>query len=344
MTLVRFEGYGDFLTQLKERVRQAQTRAAFAVNRELVLLYWSIGQDILARQREQGWGAKVIDQLAADLKHEFPEMAGFSPRNLKYMRSFAEAWPDEAFVQQVAAQLPWFHNCVLLDKVKDEQDRRWYAQKTIANGWSRNVMVHQIESRLHERQGKAVTNFAQVLPDARSELAAQVLKGPYNFDFLMLGEAARERELEEGLLAHLRDFLLEFGGGFALVGSQYHLEVGEQDFYLDLLFYHLHLRCFVVVDLKMGDFQPEFAGKMNFYLSAVDDLLRHADDEPSIGLILCKANNRVIAEYALRDTHKAMGISTYQLGRALPDELRGSLPGVEELEARLRSPEESEQP
>lgn len=285
------EGYNDFLHDLKERIRRAQVRAVLAVNRELVLLYWQIGCDILTRQQQQGWGAKVIERLAKDLQREFPEMKGFSSRNLKYMRAFAEAYPDEQTVQQAAAQIPWFHNCVLLDKVKDRTERLWYIQQTLEYGWSRNVLVHQIDSGLYHRQGRAITNFERALPKPQSDLAQQLLKDPYNFDFLSLGKEAQERDLERALLDHIRKFLLELGVGFAFVGSQYHLTVGGDDFYIDLLFYHLRLRCYVVIDLKMSAFQPEFSGKMNFYLSAVDDLLRHPDDQPSIGMILCKSKN-----------------------------------------------------
>jgi predicted nuclease of restriction endonuclease-like (RecB) superfamily len=329
------DGYQVFLTGIKERIRTAQVRAALSVNRELVLLYWQIGREILERQESESWGAKVIDHISSDLTHEFPGIKGFSTRNLKYMRKFAEVWSDEQFVQQVAAQIPWFHNCTILDKVQDPDEQEWYIRKTIENGWSRNVLVHQLETRLYMREGKAVTNFSVSLPPARSDLATQLLKDPYVFDFLDLGEEALERDLERGLLENLRNFLIEMGVGFSFVGSQYHLEVGEQDYYLDLLFYHLRLRCFVVIDLKIGEFLPEYAGKMNFYLSAVDDLLCHADDLPSIGIILCKSRNRVIAEYALRDMKKPMGVSTYQLMTALPDNLRESLPSVEELEAEL---------
>lgn len=328
-------GYDDFLRDLKQRMREAQVRAGLAVNRELVLLYWRIGREILARQEQEGWGAQVIDRLSADLRAAFPGMQGFSSRNLKYMRAFAEAYPDEAFVQQVAAQIPWFHNCVLLDRVKDDGEREWYIRQAIQAGWSRNVLVHQIESQLYRRQGKALSNFAATLPTPASEVAQQVLKDPYAFDFLTLGPQARERDLERGLLEHLRDFLVELGVGFAFVGSQYPLDVGGDEFRIDLLFYHLRLRCYVVIDLKMGQFQPEFAGKMNFYLSAVDSLVRHPDDRPSIGLILCKSRNQVVVEYALRDTSKPLGIAEYRLSEALPEQLQGSLPTIETLEAEL---------
>ncbi|HXM30396.1 MAG: DUF1016 domain-containing protein [Acidobacteria bacterium] len=329
------EGYDEFLRGLKERIRTAQVRAALAVNRELVLLYWRIGQDILERQRQSGWGSKVIDRLAADLRSAFPEMSGFSPRNLKYMRAFAEAWPDEDFVQQVAAQLPWFHNCTILDKLKNLAERIWYAQQTIENGWSRNILIHQIESNLFHRKGKAITNFDRTLPAPQSELAQQIIKDPYNFDFLSLGSEAKERDLERGLIAQLQKFLLELGVGFAFVGSQYPLEVDGEDFFIDLLFYHLKLRCFVVIDLKMDQFRPEYAGKMNFYLSAVDDLLKHSSDQPSLGIILCKTKKKMVVEYALRDTSKPLGVAEYRITAALPERLKGNLPSIEDLEAEL---------
>jgi predicted nuclease of restriction endonuclease-like (RecB) superfamily len=328
-------GYAELLESLKARIREAQVRAALSVNRELVLLYWHIGREILQRQEREGWGAKVIDRLARDLRREFPDMKGFSPRNLKYMRAFAEAWPDEQIVQQAAAQIPWFHNVVLLEKVKDHAARLWYAQQTIEHGWSRNVLVHQIESKLYQRQGKAITNFERTLPAPQSDLARSLIKDPYVFDFLSLGPGAQERDLERALLNHVRDFLLELGKGFAFVGSQYRLDVGGEEFYIDLLFYQLRLRCFVVIDLKIGEFKPEYAGKMNFYLSAVDDLLRHSEDRPSIGLILCKSQNRLVAEYALRDVSKPMGIATYRLTEALPADLQENLPSIEELKKEL---------
>lgn len=327
--------YAALLSDLKAQIRTAQTRAALSVNRELVVLYWHIGRVILQRQQAEGWGAKVIDQLSRDLKAEFPYMKGFSPRNLKYMQQFAAAWPDEQMVQQLVAQIPWGHNIILLQSLKDAAQREWYAQAAIQHGWSRNVLAHQIDSRLKERQGQATTNFDRALPASQSELARQLLKDPYNFDFLTLHDEALERDLEKGLLAHLRDFMLELGVGFAFVGSQYHLEVGGEDFYLDLLFYHLKLRCYVVVELKIGEFRPEYVGKMNFYLSAADDLLRHEQDGPSIGLLLCRTQNKVIAEYALRGVDKPLGVSTYELAESLPAELRGSLPSVEELEKEM---------
>ena len=328
--------YAKFLADIKTRIRSAQTRAALSVNSELVLLYWQIGNDILKRQDEQGWGAKVIASLSHDLSHEFPQMKGFSSRNLKYMRGFAVAYPDEAFVQEVLAQITWYHNITLLSKVKDSKEREWYIRQTIQQGWSRNVLVHQIESGLFNRQGNAVTNLERTLPAPQSELVSEVLKDPYNFDFLTLGKEFSERDLHQSLLTHIRDFLMELGVGFAFVGSEHHLEVGDQDFYIDLLFYHLRLRCYVVIELKVGNFIPEYAGKLNFYLSAVDDLLRQeSHDQPSVGILLCKTRNRIVAEYALRDMNKPMGVSTYQLMHALPENLRSSLPSIEELEAEL---------
>ncbi len=329
------DGYDDFLQQVKQRIRTAQVKAALSVNRELILLYWQIGCEILTRSQQQGWGAKVVTKLAKDLKNAFPQMKGFSERNLKYMRTFAETYPDEQIVQQLVAQIPWGHNLRILDSVKETSVRLWYVQKTIENGWSRNVLVHQIESDLYNRQGKAITNFEQTLPKPQSELAQQLIKDPYNFDFLSLGEKALEKDLEKALTEQIRSFLLELGVGFAFLGSQYHIEVGEQDFYIDLLFYHVKLRCYIVIDLKIEEFKPEFSGKMSFYVSAVDDLLRHPDDKPTIGIILCKTKNRTIVEYALRDMNKPIGVSTYQLRDALPEKLKENLPTVEQLEAEL---------
>lgn len=324
--------YGAFLHSLKERIQHAQVRAMLSVNRELVLLYWQIGREILDRQLLQGWGTKVVEQLSRDLRSAFPEMKGLSQRNLKYMRSFADSYRDEGFVQQAAAQIPWFHNCVILDKIKDKKEREFYIRQTIVNGWSRNILALQIESRLHLRQGKAVTNFDLTLTKPQSDLAQDILKDPYNFDFLMLGTESHERDVENALLLNLRKFLLELGVGFAFVGNQYHFEVGGQDFYIDLLFYHLQLRCFIVIDLKMRQFQPEDSGKMNFYLSAVDDLLRNENDQPSIGLILCREKNRFIAEYAIRNIKNPIGVSDFHLVSALPENLEGNLPSVEQLE------------
>ena len=329
------QGYADWLADLKGRIHTAQQRAALAVNRELVLLYWQIGRDILARQADQGWGAKVIERLAHDLRTAFPDMKGFSPRNLKYMRAFAEAWSNETFVQQAVAQMPWGHNMVLLDKLSTPEARRWYAAKAIENGWSRNVLVMQIESRLLERSGSAVTNFLTTLPAAQSDLALESLKDPYRFDFLGLGDQAHEREIEHALVQHVTDFLLELGAGFAYVGRQFLLNVGGEDFFIDLLFYHLKLRCYVVIELKGGKFKPEHLGQLGFYLTAVDRQVKHAQDNPSIGLLLCKTKNEVVAEYALGDKSQPMGIAEYKLLESLPEELQTSLPSIEQIEREL---------
>ena len=327
--------YTDWLAELKTRIHNAQQRAALAVNRELVLLYWQIGQDILARQAQQGWGAKVIERLAQDLRAAFPDMKGFSPRNLKYMRAFAEAWPDTAFVQGVLAQLPWYHQLALLDKLPGAEARCWYAAKAIEHNWSRNVLVMHIETRLKERSGAALTNFAASLPKPLSDLARESIKDPYRFDFLGLTDEAQEREVEHALVKHVTEFLLELGAGFAFVGRQVLLNVGGDDFFIDLLFYHLKLRCYVVIELKGGKFKPEHLGQLGFYLTAVDMQVKAEQDQPTIGLLLCKSKNKVVAEYALRDTAQPIGVAEYQLIESLPAELQTSLPSIEQIEQAL---------
>lgn len=329
------DSYNDFFKVLKERIRSAQVKAALAVNRELTTLYWQIGQEILRRQQEEGWGAKVIDRLARDLKMEFPEMTGFSPRNLKYMRAFAEAYPEEEFVHQVGAQIPWKHNCVILDKIKSPEQRIWYAKKTIENGWSRNILVHQIDTDLYSRQGGALTNFTEVLPAPQSELAQSVLKSEYNLEFLNLREKALERDLERALIDHIQKFLLELGVGFAFVGSQYRLEVEGDEFFVDLLFYHLGLSCFVVIELKTTDFKPEYSGQINFYVNVIDNKLRRRHDNPTIGIILCRSKKKSIVEYALQGMTQPIGVSTYRTTNALPDEMRDSLPSIEDLQHEI---------
>lgn len=331
------EGYVEWLKEIKERIRSAQQRAVLAANNEMIVVYWQIGRDILERQEQQGWGAKVVERLAADLRREFPDMKGFSRANLLYMRSLAESWPDSSIVQQLVGQIPWGHNITLLTKVKDSAEREWYARAAIEYGWSRAVLLHQIESKLYHRQGKAITNFDKRLPAALSELAQQTLKDPYLFDFFAIGKEAHERDIENALVEHITRFLLELGAGFACVGRQVHLEVGGEDFYLDLLFYHLKLRCYVVIELKAVAFKPEYAGKLNFYLSAVDATMKHESDNPSIGLILCKDKNRLVAEYALKDISKPVGISEYRLIESIPEDLKGSLPSIEQIEAELSS-------
>lgn len=347
-------GYAHALELVKARIRAAQLQASLSVNRELVRLYWDIGKQIVERQTNEKWGSAVIERLGRDLQAEFPGVAGFSRQNLWYMRSFYLAWTvdvkklqqavggfDGVDLPDAVASIPWGHNIQLLSKLDDPLQRLWYARKTVEHGWSRAVLTHQIDTAAHERQGKAITNFERTLPPQQSDLARDVLKDPYHFDFLSLGPAVKEEDIRRGLLAHLRDFLIELGTGFAYVGTRYHLEVGGQDYYLDLLFYHLRLRSYIVVELKLEAFEPEHAGKMNFYLSAVDDLLRHPEDRASIGLILCRRKNRVVVEYSLRDSSKPMGVASYQLLRdSLPEPLRDSLPSVEQIEAELeRAPE-----
>lgn len=328
-------GYADWLAELKGRIHSAQQRAAHAINRELVRLYWQIGRDILARQALQGWGAKVIDRLAHDLRTAFPNMKGFSPRNLKYMRAFAEAWPEEPFVQEVLAQLPWYHHLALLDKLPGPETRKWYVAKAIEHNWSRNVLVMQIESRLLERSGQAVTNFPATLPAPQSDLARESIKDPYRFDFLGLTDEAQEREIEGALVRHVTEFLLELGSGFAFVGRQVLLNVGGDEFFIDLLFYHLKLRCYMVIELKGGKFKPEHLGQLGFYLTAVDAQVKHPDDGPTIGLLLCKGKNKVVAEYALRNNAQPLGVAEYQLVESLPAELQTSLPSIAQIEREL---------
>lgn len=330
------EGYADWLADLKTRIHSAQQRATLAVNRELVLLYWQIGRDILARQASQGWGAKVIERLAHDLRNAFPDMKGFSRANLMYMRAFAEAWPDEQIVQQAVGQLPWGHNLVLLTRLKQPEQRLAYARAAIEHGWSRNVLNIHIETRLLERTGKAVTNFAERLPAPGSDLARESLKDPYLFDFLDIGKEADEREIESALVTHITQFLLELGAGFAFVGRQVHLEVGGDDFFLDLLFYHLKLRCYVVIELKADKFKPEHLGQLGFYLTAVDRQVKSEQDNPSIGLLLCKSKNKVVAEYALGDKSQPMGIAEFKLLEELPEPLQNSLPSIEQIENELK--------
>lgn len=327
--------YKKFLDDLKSRVATSRYKAALSANREMILLYHHIGTEILISQDRNGWGAKIIKQLSRDLRSEFPEMKGFSPQNLKYMKRFAEEYSFEEISQQAVDQLPWGHNITLMYEIKDKNERAFYIQKTKEYGWSRNILSMQIETNLYKREGKAITNFGAKLPAPHSELANATLRNPYMFDFLSLGKDAHEREVEKALVNHIERFLLELGEGFAFLGRQYHLQVEDQDFYLDLLFYHIKLRSFLIVELKSGKFKPEYAGKMNFYLSAVDDLLRQPGDNPSIGLILCRSKVGVLAEYALRDMSKPIGLAEYKLTELLPKEIKTLLPTIEELEVEL---------
>ncbi len=371
------EGYAELLADIKQRIVTARVKAALAVNRELIALYWDIGRLIVERQQREVWGRRVIEQLARDIQAVFPGLGGFSPSNLWRMRLLYLVYSQDvailaqavrelahdarldapppsgkvlaqavrelggADLPEPVAEIPWGHNVVLLEKLNDTAERLWYAQKTIELGWSRAVLVHQIESGLYRRQGRAITNFERTLPAPQSDLARQLLKDPYTFDFLGLADDVREHELEQGLIDHIQRFILELGKGFAFVGRQYPLEVGGETFYLDLLFYHLHLRCFVVIDLKVQPFQPEFVGKLNFYATAVDNLLRHATDHPTIALLLCKERNRVIVEYALQDSARPLGVATYRL---LPEEIKANLPSPEEFEAQLATFEAASPP
>jgi predicted nuclease of restriction endonuclease-like (RecB) superfamily len=371
--------YAGLLSDLKQRIRAAQVRTAMASNASMLLLYWEIGGVLEERQKTGGWGAAVLPRLADDLHNELPEVTGFSARNMRRMIQFRQEYPalfaiwprpvaksdlpaagtgigqppvtqsasdssDAAIWQRAVASLTWAHNVILIEKVKHLPTRLWYALHAFENGWSRDVLSLQIQSRAHARQGQAVTNFQRTLPPPQSDLAAQLLKDPYVFDFLTLEKPFHERELETGLLRHLQDFLVELGSGFAFVGRQVHMEVGEDDFYIDLLFYHLQLRCFIVIDLKVGRFKAEYAGKMNFYLSVVDDRMKHVHDQPSIGLILCEDKNKIVAEYALRGMDKSIGVSAYQLTRALPKKLQSALPSIEQIEAELSTKPATKRP
>ena len=330
------DGYAPWLADLESRIATAQLRATLAVNTELIRLYWEIGRGILEKQQQQGWGSKIIGTLAHDLHSAFPTMKGFSPTNLKYMRRFAEECPERSFGQQAADQLPWFHVVVLLTRLSSNEEREWYAAQAIAQGWSRNVLGMQIETRAYQRSGQAVTNFAARLPAVHSDFARQALKDPYLFDFLGLSNEANERDTEQGLTQHITRFLLEMGAGFAFIGRQVLVEVGEDDFFIDLLFYHLKLRCYVVIELKATDFKPEHAGQLSFYLTAVDRQIKSEQDNPTIGLLLCRKKNRLVAEYALSAINQPIGVAEYRLTQAIPPEFQGSLPTIEQLETELQ--------
>lgn len=364
--------YSAWLKELKVKIRSTQIRAALAASRELLLFYWELGGDISRKLEETNWGAKVIDQLAKDLRSEFPDIRGFSRRNLYYTKKFYEvfsSFPDDtqivprsgaqigsetvprggaqtvpAIVHQIGGQLPWSHIKILLDKVSDYKETLFYINQTIENGWSRDVLALQIKSDLFARQGAAISNFKNTLPEPQSDLAQQTIKDPYSFDFLTMTRPFNERDIENQLVEHITKFLLELGKGFAFVGRQYHMEVGETDYYMDLLFYHIKLKCYVVIELKNTKFIPEYAGKLNFYLSAVDSLLKTDSDNPTIGILLCRDKNKIETEFALRDINKPMGVSEFTLTEILPEELRGSLPTVEEIEEDMKQLEEPASP
>ena len=333
--LMNSSEYISIVEKIKSEITSAQYRAAVHVNADMLLLYYDIGCVI---NEHKTWGNKFIDNLASDIRMAFPESKGYSVRNLKYMAKFAETYPVREFVQQVVAQIPWGHNVVLLDKVSDAKEREWYIKKSAKNGWSRNVLVHQIESGLYQRQVLVdkVSNFESRLPSPQSELAAQTMKDPYVFDFIPFREEMLERDIEKALVRDVTKLLLELGTGFAFLGNQYHLNVGGDDFYIDLLFYNLNLRCYVVIELKAGDFKPEYAGQLNFYLSAVDEILKKEEDNPSIGLLLCKSKNNLVAEYSLKDISKPIGVSEYKVIGSLPDALKEQLPSVEDIQKRIK--------
>ncbi len=333
--LINSGEYFETVEQIKQEIRAAQYKAALQVNRELILLYHSIGTVI---HEHKTWGNKFVDNLAKDIKLSFPSATGFSVRNLKYMAKFALAYPDREFVQTVSAQIPWSHNIAILEKVKEPEQRIWYIQKAAENGWSHSVLIHQIESGLYQRQviTDKISNFEQRLPVPQSELAVQTMKDPYIFDFIPFKEDMVERDIERALVQDVTKLLLELGTGFAFLGNQYHLNVGGDDFYIDLLFYNLNLRCYVVIELKTGEFKPEYAGQLNFYLSAVDGLMKQPQDNPTIGLLLCKSKNNLVAEYSLKDMSKPIGVSEYRITSSLPAELEKQLPSVEDIQNRIK--------
>lgn len=330
--------YVEFLAYIKEQLKAAQIRASLAANQALLQFYWQLGMELIQKQKAFKWGESFLEQFSQDLRQAFPGLQGFSATNLKRMRMFAQQYPDFEKSAQAVHQLPWGHIVVLLHRSKDPIERAWYVQKTLENGWSRTLLEMQIESELYQRQGilaNKVANYHQHLPAAQSDLAHDILKDPYRFDFLTIQGKAHERAIEEPLINHIKDFLLELGQGFAFVGSQVPLTFEDEEFFLDLLFYHLQLRCYVVIELKATKFKPEHTGQLGFYLAAVDQQMRKEGDNKTIGIILCKSKNRVIAEYALQNINAPIGVSEYMLSKALPQELKTSLPTVEELEAEL---------
>ena len=333
--LMNANEYLETVEQIKQEIRTAQYRATVQVNCELLRLYHAIGAVINAHKV---WGSKFVENLAADIKLSFPEMKGYSVRNLKYMAKFAARFSADEIVQAPLAQITWYHHIALMDKVKEPSAHIWYAEQAAGNGWSRNVLVHQIESGLYQRQALAekVSNFELRLPSPQSELAIQTMKDPYIFDFIPFKTDMLEREIEEALVKDVTKLLLELGTGFAFLGNQYHLNVGGDDFYIDLLFYNLNLRCYVVIELKTGEFKPEYAGQLNFYLSAVDGILKKEQDNPTVGLLLCKSKNDLVADYSLKDMSKPIGVSAYQVTSKLPEELEKQLPSVEDIQKWIK--------
>lgn len=333
--LVKSKDYKLFIQEIKSRVKHAQVKAAVSVNTELMHLYWDMGKDIIEKQKLTTWGDGFLDQLSKDLQKEFPDMKGFSLRNLKYIRQWVQFWEVSTIGQQAVAQIPWGHNLLIMTKLKNEQEAMFYVQKTIENNWSRSVLSHQIENSLHLRQGKSVTNFKAVLPKPQSDLAIQTMKDPYNFDFLTLRGDYDEKELEDALIDHVSKFLLELGAGFSFIGKQYKLNVEGDEFFIDLLFYHTHLHAYVVVELKTQKFKPEFSGQLNFYVSAIDNQIKSKHDNPTIGMLICKSKNKTVVDYSLQGIQKPIGVSEYTLTKSLPEEFKSSLPSIEEIEAEL---------
>ena len=324
--------YIEWLNNIKSKIRTAQIKATLSANSELIRLYWNIGRDIFEKQEIKGWGNSIVENLSKDLKSEFPNTKGFSKRNLFYMKKFYNFYKDFTKVQQVVAQIPWGHNILIISKSQNIEEAIFYLNETLENNWSRDILDMQIESDLYERKGKAITNFSQSLPQPNSDLANQSLKDPYLFDFLTLKKDADEKSIEEQLTKHITNFLLELGKGFAFIGRQYHLEIGEKNYYIDLLFYHTKLRCYVVIELKAKEFKAEYAGKLNFYLSAVDEILKSKEENPTIGILLCKERNKIEAEYALRGMSQPIGIAEFKLSKAIPKDIKSELPTIEEIE------------
>ncbi len=334
--LIKDKEYLTFISNIKQQVQKAQIKAAVSVNKAMLQLYWSMGNKIFEKQKESKWGEGFLIQLSHDLNCEFPKMKGFSVRNLKYIRQWYTFWDKATPIgQQLVAQIPWGHNLLILGKIKNIIEAEFYVKQVIKNNWSRSVLAHQIEGELYLRKGKAVTNFEAVLPEPQSDLALQIIKDPYHFDFLNINEKHKEKELEDALLEQVTQFLLELGSGFSFIGRQVKISIDEEEFFIDLLFYHIHLHSYVVVELKTVKFKPEFTGKLNFYISAVDDILKTEQDKPSIGILICKQKNKIVVEYALRDIKKPMGVSEYTITRNLPDSLRSSLPSIESIETEL---------
>ncbi len=377
MNIVSSE-YRQWFKEIKTRIVSAQLRAAMSASSELIHLYWYLGNEIDEKQKPSQWGTGFINQFSADLKNDFPENTGFSAKNLRYCRAFYRFYSDSAkwqqlvakldgasipeewqqlvaeigtvpsveirlrsFIAQWCGQIPWGHNILIFTKSKSLEESLFYIRQTIENGWGRETLALQIKSSLFSRAGKAITNFSKTLPAPQSDLVKQAIKDPYTFDFLTMTKPYNERDIEKKLVEHIAKFLLELGKGFAFIGRQYHLEIGESDYYLDLLFYHTTLKCYVVVELKNKKFIPEYAGKLNFYLSAVDSIIKKEDDNPTIGLLLCRDKNNIEVEFSLRDMNKPMGVSEYSISEILPEELKGSLPTAEEIEADMQLLEES---